>query len=90
MARLTEAQRELLNDKLELWQLASVQGPMDSRDYNKRAAAALSALLEVYDRIDEDDISEAIADSIDMDWNPGVGARAVMARLLPALSKGSD
>lgn len=44
---LTLAQLELLHDKLDLWRRAAVEGPMDSRDYNRRAADALAACLAV-------------------------------------------
>lgn len=42
---MTEAQLELLRDKYVLWERASHQGPMDSRDYNARCAQALKAAL---------------------------------------------
>lgn len=42
---LTDAQRELLEDKFVLWERASREGHMDLRDYNRRAAEALKAAL---------------------------------------------
>jgi hypothetical protein len=42
---VTEAQLELLRDKYVLYDRASREGPMDMRDYNRRAAEALKALL---------------------------------------------
>jgi len=44
---LTDTQRELLQDKFVLWERASSQGPMDLRDYNRRAADALKAALAI-------------------------------------------
>ena len=44
---MTEAQLELLRDKFVLWERASQNGPMDQRDYNRRAAEALKAALEL-------------------------------------------
>jgi hypothetical protein len=41
----TEKQFELLRDKYVLWDRASREGPMELRDYNRRAAEALKALL---------------------------------------------
>jgi len=49
---LSDAQRELLDDKLDLWRRAAGEGPMDSRDYNRRAVDALTILLETYDAND--------------------------------------
>lgn len=43
--RLTDAQRELLEDKFVLWDRASREGNMELRDYNRRAAEALKAAL---------------------------------------------
>jgi hypothetical protein len=42
---MTDAQRELLEDKFILWTRASREGAMDLRDYNGRAADALKAAL---------------------------------------------
>lgn len=42
---MTEAQLELLRDKYTLWDRAAREGSMDLRDYNRRAADALKALL---------------------------------------------
>jgi hypothetical protein len=42
---LTDAQRELLEDKFVLWTRAATEGPVDLRDYNRRAADALKAAL---------------------------------------------
>lgn len=42
---LTDAQRELLEDKFILWDRASREGNMDLRDYNRRAAEALKVAL---------------------------------------------
>jgi hypothetical protein len=42
---MTDAQAELLRDKYVLWELASRDGPMDLRDYNRRAAEALKSAL---------------------------------------------
>lgn len=42
---LTDAQRELLEDKFVLWERASRQGSMELRDYNRRAAEALKTAL---------------------------------------------
>lgn len=42
---MTEAQLELLRDKYVLWDRASREGSMELRDYNRRAADALKALL---------------------------------------------
>lgn len=44
---LTDAHRELLEDKFVLWDRASRQGPHDLRDYNRRAADALKAALSI-------------------------------------------
>lgn len=52
MPRLTEQQRELLNDKLQLWQRAAVEGSMDLRSYNRRCAEALGAALQLIDSLD--------------------------------------
>lgn len=43
--RLTDAQRELLEDKFILWDRASREGSMEMRDYNRRAADALKVAL---------------------------------------------
>ena len=45
--RLTDAQRELLQDKFVLWDRASREGNMDLRDYNRRTADALKTALSV-------------------------------------------
>lgn len=42
---MTEDQLTLLRDKFALWDRAAHDGPMDLRDYNRRAADALKALL---------------------------------------------
>lgn len=42
---MTEDQLTLLRDKFVLWDRAAHDGPMDLRDYNRRAADALKALL---------------------------------------------
>lgn len=42
---LTDAQRELLEDKHSLWIRAGNTGPLDFRDYNLRAADALKVAL---------------------------------------------
>jgi hypothetical protein len=42
---LTDAQRELLEDKFVLWVRASRDGAIDFRDYNRRAAEALKVAL---------------------------------------------
>ena len=42
---VTDAQAALLRDKYVLWERASREGPMDLRDYNRRAAEALKAAL---------------------------------------------
>lgn len=47
MSAPTEAQLELLRDKYVLWDRAARQGPMDLRDYNRRAADALKAVLSI-------------------------------------------
>lgn len=44
---LTDAQRELLEDKYLLWERASRRGPLDTRDYNRRAAEALKVALAI-------------------------------------------
>lgn len=44
---LTDAQRVLLEDKFVLWSRASREGPMDLRDYNRRASEALKAALAI-------------------------------------------
>lgn len=44
---LTDTQRELLEDKFVLWERASREGPMDLRDYNRRAAEALKVALAI-------------------------------------------
>ncbi len=45
--RLTDAQRELLEDKFMLWERAGREGSMDLRDYNRRAADALKTALAI-------------------------------------------
>ena len=44
---LTDAQRELLEDKFVLWDRASREGNMELRDYNRRAAEALKVALSI-------------------------------------------
>jgi hypothetical protein len=44
---MTESQLELLRDKYVLWDRASREGPMDMRDYNRRAAEAMKAALAI-------------------------------------------
>lgn len=44
---LTDAQRELLEDKFILWDRASREGNMELRDYNRRAAEALKVALAI-------------------------------------------
>jgi hypothetical protein len=44
---LTDAQRELLEDKHSLWVRAAETGPPDLRDYNRRAADALRIALSL-------------------------------------------
>jgi hypothetical protein len=53
---VTEAQLELLRDKYVLWERFSREGPMDTRDYDRRAAEALKALLS-----EREDAANAIA-----------------------------
>lgn len=87
---LTDAQFELLADKYVLWDRASREGPMDLRDYNARAAEALKVALALaranapppvdWEAL-EDEIADAISDSLDMDWSSSDGARAVIAFL---------
>lgn len=43
--KLTDEQRELLEDKFVLWDRASREGNMDLRDYNRRCAEALKIAL---------------------------------------------
>ena len=45
--RLTDDQRELLEDKFVLWERASREGSMELRDYNRRAAEALKVALSI-------------------------------------------
>lgn len=45
---MTEDQLELLRDKFILWDRASREGPIDLRDYNRRCAEALKAILAAY------------------------------------------
>lgn len=45
---MTEAQLELLRDKYVLWDRNAREGAMDLRDYNRRCADALKALLGEY------------------------------------------
>lgn len=45
--RLTDAQRELLEDKFVLWDRYSREGSMELRDYNRRAAEALKVALAI-------------------------------------------
>ena len=45
---MTEAQLELMRDKYCLWVAASVSGGMEQRDYHRRCAEALKALLCAY------------------------------------------
>lgn len=47
MAPLTDAQRELLEDKFLLWSKAAREGPADLRDYQSRAADAMKAALAI-------------------------------------------
>lgn len=42
---MTREQFELLQDKIALWRRSATEGAMDLRDYNKRAAEALTAAL---------------------------------------------
>lgn len=42
---LTDEQRELLEDKFTVWARQAESGPLDLRDYNRRAADALKAAL---------------------------------------------
>lgn len=42
---MTEAQLELLRDKHTLWSRMAREGSMELRDYNRRSAEALGALL---------------------------------------------
>lgn len=44
---MTDDQSALLRDKYVLWERASREGPMDLRDYNRRAAEALKAALMI-------------------------------------------
>lgn len=45
--RLTDAQRELLEDKFVVWTRASIQGSPDFRDYNRRCAEAIKVALAI-------------------------------------------
>lgn len=49
MASLTHAQRELLDDKLDVWRRAANDGRKEWRDYNRRCAEALEAALAIVD-----------------------------------------
>jgi hypothetical protein len=42
---ITPEQRELLEDKLQIWRWAAKEGNMELRDYNRRCADALEAAL---------------------------------------------
>lgn len=44
---LTDAQRELLEDKFLVWERQAREGPPDLRDYNARAAEALKIALSI-------------------------------------------
>lgn len=44
---MTDDQAALLRDKYVLWERASREGPLDLRDYNRRAAEALKAALMI-------------------------------------------
>jgi len=44
-AMLTDAQRELLEDKAAVWERAAASGTVEWQDYNRRAAEALRAAL---------------------------------------------
>lgn len=44
---LTEAQRELLEDKFVLWEKQSRTGSEEWRDYHRRAAEALKVALAI-------------------------------------------
>lgn len=46
---LTEADREILDDKLTLWTQWSHEGNMEMRDYHGRCAKAMSAVLQIVD-----------------------------------------
>lgn len=68
---LSKTQRELLEDKLALWRTASTSGPMDGRDYNRRAVEALEELWG-----DMDDYRERLHDLVSIDseeWAIGGG-----------------
>lgn len=43
--KLTDEQRELLEDKFVLWDRAAREGSQELRDYNRRAADALKVAL---------------------------------------------
>ena len=88
MGKLTDAQRELLEDKFVLWDRSSREGNMELRDYNGRAAEALKVALASASEDDprdwselEDDIVDAISDSLDADWTARDGAKAVVRML---------
>jgi hypothetical protein len=48
---VTELQIILLQDKFMLWRKASREGPTELRDYNRRCADALQALLSEWQGI---------------------------------------
>lgn len=57
---MTGAQFELLQDKISLWRRSAAEGAMDLRDYNKRAAEALTAAL-----LERAALHEVICDLVD-------------------------
>ena len=57
--RLTDEQRELLQDKFVLWDAGSRTGNMELRDYNRRAAGALKMALSICSESPDADTSEA-------------------------------
>ena len=85
-ARLHAASREALGHADPIGISNFPKLPPSDQTYWERAAvnfvARLSDAPEPYDWSDaEDDIADAISDSLDMDWSSRDGARAVVAYL---------
>jgi hypothetical protein len=57
---MTPEQRTLLEDKADVWRRASREGNMELRDYHRRCADALDALLN-----ERDDLREALRQILD-------------------------
>jgi hypothetical protein len=61
---VTADQQTLLRDKIAIWRQQASQGPVEMRDYNRRAAEALEALFADWEASDPTPWRDALHDLV--------------------------